>query len=222
MHSTNFDLAPPVRTVDGLVAAPIDIQRITASLTFDGATASGSGDATLEFILGPQDGNPIFDLRQTITAAWLDDASLPVAQLAHHDFGGGPHAELRVVESVLAAGSTHTLRVTYTLGAPQASTAGSYQPAMVWSIGPRRAFNFGFTDLGAGRYLEAWIPANLIFDQFEINLELQVLNTPLAHALITNGRATTLGPNHWSVNFPARFSALSPCSSCVPAIPSLE
>src|SRR5215217_3741826 len=77
MHSTNFDLAPPVRTVDGLVAAPIDIQRITASLTFDGATASGSGDATLEFILGPQDGNPIFDLRQTITAAWLDDASLP-------------------------------------------------------------------------------------------------------------------------------------------------
>ena len=210
MHSTNFDLAPPVRTVDGLVAAPIDIQRITASLTFDGATASGSGDATLEFILGPQDGNPIFDLRQTITAAWLDGASLPVAQLAHHDFSGGPHAELRVVESVLAAGSTHTLRVTYTLGAPQASTAGSYQPAMVWSIGPRRAFNFGFTDLGAGRYLEAWIPANLIFDQFEINLELQVLNTPLAHALITNGGATTLGPNHWSVNFPARFSALSP------------
>ena len=58
-------------------------------------------------------------------------SSLPMAQLAHHDFGGGPLAELRVVESVLAAGSTHTLRVTYTLGPPQASTAGSYQPAMM-------------------------------------------------------------------------------------------
>jgi hypothetical protein len=37
---------------------------------------------------------------------------------------------------------------------------------MAWSAGPRLAFNFGFTDLGAGRYLESWVPANLIFDQF--------------------------------------------------------
>lgn len=35
---------------------------------------------------------------------------------------------------------------------------------LLWSNGPRLAFNFGFTDLGAGRYLEAWVPANLIFD----------------------------------------------------------
>ena len=160
MDNTNFDLAPPVTTVDGLVAVPIDIQRIAASLVFDGATTSGHGAATLEFVMGPQDGNPIFDLRQTITAAWLDGASLEVARLKHHDFGGGTHAELRVVESVLAAGSTHTLHVTYTLGPPQASTAGSYQPAMRWNAGPRLAFNFGFTDLGAGRYLEAWVPAN--------------------------------------------------------------
>ena len=34
------------------------------------------------------------------------------------------------------------------------------------------AFNFGFTDLGAGRYLESWMPANLIFDQFALDLEL--------------------------------------------------
>lgn len=189
------------------MAVPIDIQRIAASLSFDGATASGNGDASLEFVMGPQDGNPIFDLRQTITAAWLDGAPLPAAKLAHHDVGGGPHAELRFVESLLAAGSTHTLRVTYTLGPPQASTAGSYQPAMTWSAGPRLAFNFGFTDLGGGRYLEAWVPANLIFDQFEMNLELRVLNTALAHTVISNGTVTTLGTNHWSINFPARFTA---------------
>jgi hypothetical protein len=58
----------------------------------------------------------------------------PSQGFANHDFGGGPHAELRVVESVLAAGSTHTLRVTYMLGPPQASTAGSYQPAMPWMV----------------------------------------------------------------------------------------
>lgn len=210
LAGTNLQLAPPAKLVDGLWAVPIDIQRITATLSFDGATNTGSGDATLEFRMGHQAGNPIFDLRQTITAAWLDGAPLPVAQLSHHDFGGGVQAELRVVEALLAAGSNHNLRVTYTLGPPQASTAGSYQPAITWSSGPRLAFNFGFTDLGAGRYLEAWVPANLIFDQFELVLDLRLLNTTVAHSVITNGVVTSLGANHWRVNFPTRFTALSP------------
>lgn len=208
--ATNFDLAPPVKTVDGLVAVPIDIQTISASLACDGATSTGSGDATLEFTMGPSGGNPIFDLRQTITAAWLDGVAIPVADVAHHDFGGGPNAELRIVESVLAAGSTHTLRVTYTLGIPQAATNGSYQPSMTFSAGPRLVFNFGFTDLGAGRYLESWVPANLIYDQFELDLTLRITNTAVAHTVITNGTVTTIAANHWSVAFPARFTALSP------------
>lgn len=208
--STNFDLAPPGKTVDGLPAVPIDIQHISASLIFDGATSSATGDATLDFIVGPGGGCPIFDLRQTITAVWLDGAPLSVADVALHDFGGGTGAELRIVNSVLAANSSHTLRVTYTLGTPQASTAGSYQPAMTWSAGPRLVFNFGFTDLGPGRYLEAWIPANLIFDQFDITIDVQVINTAIAHTPITNGTVTVLGTNHWSIAFPARFTAFSP------------
>jgi hypothetical protein len=208
--TTNFDLAPPPTTVDGLLAVPIDLQQVTASLVFDGASATGTGDATMRFVTGPQDGNPIFDLRQTITAAWLDGSPVAVAKLAHHDFGGGPQAQLRVLESVLSAGSSHALRVNYALGPPQASTAGSYQPAMTWSAGPRLAFNFGFTDLGAGRYLESWVPANLIFDQFSLTLDLRVVGTAIPHTPITNGTVTAIGHNHWSVAFPARFSALSP------------
>src|SRR6185295_6530007 len=162
--STNFDLAPPSKTVDGLKAVPIDIQKITATLTFDCATSKGEGDATLEFTTSSDSGNPIFDLRQTITEAWLDGAVFPIAKLAHHDFGGGP----------------------------------------------RLAFNFGFTDLGAGRYLEAWVPANLIFDQFELQLTLKVLNTAIAHTVITNGAVSSLGTNQWKVSFPQRFTAFSP------------
>jgi hypothetical protein len=61
--TTNFDLAPPSKVVDGLNAATIDIQRIEASLTFDGASGSGTGDATMDFVVGPGGGCPIFDLR---------------------------------------------------------------------------------------------------------------------------------------------------------------
>lgn len=206
--STNFDLSPPVVTVDGLLAVPIDIQTISASLTFDGATSSGTGDATIEFIVGPAAGNPIFDLRQTtISAAWLDGVPIAVANLALHDFGGGPSAQLRILQSVLAAGSTHTLRVTYDLATPQ---AGGSPPMIAWAAGPRLTFRFGMTDLSAGRYLEAWIPANLIFDQFAMTLTLQIVDTAIAHTVITNGAVTPLGANHWSIDFPLRFTALSP------------
>jgi hypothetical protein len=71
-------------------------------------------------------------------------------------------------------------------------------------------FNVGFTDLAAARYLEAWVPANLIWDQYAIDLELQVTGTAVAHRPITNGAVTTLGANHWRVAFPDRFTALSP------------
>jgi hypothetical protein len=81
---------------------------------------------------------------------------------------------------------------------------------MTWSAGPRLVFNFGFTDLGAGRYLEAWVPANLIFDQLELQLEIRLLNTSVAHTLITNGTVTALGINHWRVVFPDPFTAFSP------------
>jgi hypothetical protein len=209
MTSTNFELAPPARTVDGLLAVPIDIQAIRAGLVFDGATASASGDATLDFVVGPTGGCPIFDLRQTVTGAWLDGAPLAPGQVAHHDLGGGSGAELRVVAAALAAGSSHTLRLTYTLGPPQAPPAGRYRPALTWSAGPRLRLSFGFTDLGPGRYLESWLPANLIFDQFALELELRILNTAIAHVPITNGAVSPLGPNHWSLAFPARFTALS-------------
>ncbi len=207
--STNFHLAPPPKTVDGLFALPIDIQKINGDLLFDGATQNCQGDAIIDFIMGPQDGYPIFDLRQTITECWLDGVSLSPTLMAHHDFGGGPQAELRVLQSWLTAGTSHSLRLRYSLGIPQASTAGSYQPHLEWGPGPRLFFNFGFTDLGPGRYLEAWLPANLIFDQFEVMLELQVLNTAVEHSVISNGSITVLDANHWQVKWPAVSSAFS-------------
>ena len=63
---------------------------------------------------------------------------------------------------------------------------------MTWSAGPRLAFNFGFTDLGAGRYLESWVPANLIFDQFPLTLDLRVVGTAIPHTPITNGAVTAI------------------------------
>ena len=70
--SMNFHLAPPSKSVDGLLSVPIDIESIHAVFTFDGAAQTATADATVVYTVGPTGGNPIFDLRQTPMQAWLD------------------------------------------------------------------------------------------------------------------------------------------------------
>lgn len=208
--STNFHLAPPSKTVDGLLSVPIDIASINAVLTFDGAARTATADATIVYTVGPTAGNPIFDLRQNITQAWVDGTAFPVAQMAHHNFGVDPFTNLRVIEAVQAAGSVHTLRVRYDLALPNSQLGGAYLPALDWLPGPKLRFVFGLSDLNRARYAEAWLPANLIFDQYSINLEVQITGTMAAHSVITNGTITNIALNRWRIAFPARFSALSP------------
>lgn len=206
----SFELAPPAKSVDGLLAVPVDIASIAAVFTFNGSSQTAAADATITYTVGATGGNPIFDLRQTITQAWLDGTIFPVAQLAHHTFGSGSFTDLRVIESVQAAGSVHTLRVQYALELPQSQLGGSYLPAIEWTAGPKLRFVFGLSDLNRARYAEAWLPANLIFDQYSIDLEIEISNTMAAHTPITNGAVTVVGANHWNIAFPARFTALSP------------
>lgn len=205
--ATNFQLAPPAKVVDGLTAVPIDIQELAATVRFDLATRQAQVTATVQFEVGPTAGCPIFDLRQTIATAMLDGAVVATTDLAHHDFGGGADAQLRVLNRTLAAGSVHTLILTYGLGQPQAPSS---QP-IGWDLtSPRLTWDLWFSDLWAGRYLEMWFPANLIFDQFAFRLDLELVNTTVAHVVFSNATVRTVGANHWQLAFPARYTALSP------------
>ena len=115
-----FTHAPPAMTVDGLLAVPIDVQLTTAAAVFDLGDARASVDATMEFVMGATAGCPVFDLRQPIQQAFINGASIPPGDLDHHDMGGGPGTEMRIIDQVLAAGSHNTLGLVYELGPPQA------------------------------------------------------------------------------------------------------
>ncbi len=206
--ASDLALAPPITTVDGLRAVPIDIQHVEARVVFDLATRKAQAEATLRFITGAEAGNPVFDLRQAIEEATLDDQAIAPARLRHHDFGGGARAELRILEAELPANSAHSLRLRYPLNIPLSPQADS---ALVWdSAGARVYWDFWFTDLWPGRYLEMWLPANLIYDRFGTSLEIEVAGSTIAHRLVTNGQVAELGANHWRVEFPEQFTALSP------------
>jgi hypothetical protein len=210
MPPTDFRLAPPPTPVDGLLAVPIDVQQVQAVVTLDGATSTAQADATMTYTVGPTAGNPLFDLRQTVGQAWVDGAPIDPGLLAAHDVGAGTFSTIRVLDAVQAAGSVHTLRLVYALGTPQSQLGGAYPPVLQWSAGPKVRWTFGLSDLNAGRYLEAWLPSNLIFDQHPVTLEIALTGTLAVHSLITNGAVTVLGTNHWSLQFPDRLAPLSP------------
>jgi hypothetical protein len=219
--ATNFDLAPPPAALaGGGTAVPIDISTIDAHLTFDAAAQAAHGTASLAFMVGPTAGRPVFDLRQTVTEVVLDGSALPLEAVPLVDLGGGPGAEVRVLDAVLGSGTDHTLAVGYDVGPPASPPGGGYPPHLVWSgpAGARRLqWNVGFTDLAPARYLESWVPANLIWDQYTVTWEVTITGTTVSHTLITNGALTTLGPNHWSVAFGAHSTALSTLIEVRPA-----
>ena len=206
--------APPPKRLGSAksLAVPINIGRVSAKLVFDARSHRATGDATLDFHHGIDHGYPIFDLRQPITAAWLDGAPLAPAAMPLHRFGVKAEQSLRVLARNLRSGDRHRLRLAYDIAVSPlaASGAGGYQPALLWSGDGSVNFNFGFTDLGGGRYLEAWAPANLIYDRFALRLDVGVRNSKVPHALVTNGEAVEVARNHWRVRYPAGFTALSP------------
>lgn len=208
MPPTNFHLAPPPTEIDGLPAVPADIGELSATVTFDGGASNAEVDAIVPYTVGPHAGCPMFDLRQTIGRAWLDGAPIDPSRLAAHDVGLGAFSAIRVLDAVQPAGSVHTLRLVYPLGTPASQLSGSYPPQLSWSAGPRLRWSLGMSDLNAGRYLEAWLPSNLIFDQFPVDLDITLIGTLAPHSVITNGQLAVLGPGHWRVQFPDYFSPL--------------
>jgi hypothetical protein len=92
---------------------------------------------------------------------------------------------------------------------PDVPVAGGRQPSLFWRDG-RADFNFGFSDLAPGRYLESWIPANLIYDKFRLTIEIRLRHALATHSLVTNASASEVERHLWRLDFPPTTTALSP------------
>jgi hypothetical protein len=190
---------------------PTHIADLRAVVTLDAHSSQAHADATMTYVVGPADGNPFFDLRQNVERCWIDGIATDPAAIASHDIGeNDPHSSVRVIRERQRAGSVHALRVTYRLGVPNSDLGGAYPPVLSWLPGPRVRWSLGMADLYAGRYLEAWFPANLPFDHFPFTLELVITGTAVPHTVVTNGDVATRGTNRRLIRFPGWFTSMSP------------
>jgi hypothetical protein len=203
---------PPVPVGDRLVV-PVDVVRVEAQMVFDVSAQAATVEATVDFTVagGGCDGFPALDLRQPVDSFRLDGRAMPGEAFSPTDLGGGPGAEMRVIDRRLDAASAHRLEVQYQLTTPAAAAA---EP-IGWT-GDGARFDFWMSDLYPGRYLEMWLPANLCHDRFALGLDLAVVGGG-PHTVVSNGDERPAGPNRWRIDYPATFTSLSPMLVVRPA-----
>jgi hypothetical protein len=196
--------SPSPVSLDGRLVVPVDVARVEARITFDVASEEALVEAAVDFTVGNCDGRPALDLRQPVDVLRCDGRELPGEAFSPQDLGGGPGAEMRVLDSALVSQSRHRLDLRYRLTTPAAVGA---EPIGWTGDGVR--FDFWMSDLHPGRYLEMWLPAGLCHDRFELQLEV-VVDGGGPHRVVTNGEEREVGRNRWLIEYPATFTSLSP------------
>jgi hypothetical protein len=200
-----------MRTKPGATVG-VDVTRVNADLVFDVRAAEARAEVTVDFTVAGVSGCPALDLRQPVGRLRLDGELLPGDAFAHRDLGGGPGAEMRVIDRRLAAGTRHRLELAYRLGRPSAEGALPVD----WADGGVQ-FDLYMSDLKPGRYLEMWLPANLCHDRFALSVDVSVVGTRVEHAVTTNGAEVAIGANRWRIDYPGGFTSLSPMLVLGPA-----
>lgn len=214
-----MQFAPPSFEVDGQTATPIDFQKIKATLVFDLDAKRAVAEADVTFRMGSLNAMPVFDLRQDVKEIKLDGKLIEPDLLVTRDPPGLAstpecNQSMQVLKVVLDAQSEHHLLLKYDVSVPHSLDAN----------GPKWKDNgveWGtwMSELRPGRFLEQWIPANLIFDQFEFELKIKILtqNKLPKHELVTNGTTIKTADGNWTVTFPGHFTAFSPMVILVPS-----
>lgn len=203
--------APAPFEVDGLTGVGIDINTLEAKVVFDLETKTASVVADLKFRMTGDGGMPIFDLRQEITSAKLNGKKIDPEKMAPHKFGKTA-GTMRIIEKKLDAKSEHHLHLEYSLAKPQSPSAieiGWGEGTLDW--------DFYFSDLNHGRYMEMWFPANLIYDRFGFEFDLEIKGLKEEHEIVTNGTIAELGKTHWQLSFPEHYTAFSHMLVIVPS-----
>ncbi|MBT4465562.1 MAG: hypothetical protein HOD03_02640 [Planctomycetes bacterium] len=208
---SNNDYAPPVIEVDGLRGIPIDILSVDSQMVFDFASKSVSVISDMNFKMIGEKGFPLFDLRQEITSASLNGEDIDIAKLAAHDFGKGA-GTMRIIESECAMKVVNVLHLEYTLSKPSSPAAIDIK----WDKAGM-TFDTWYSDLNPGRYAEQWFPANLLYDQHPLNVDLKLVGAESEHLMITNGATTVVAKHDWQLRFPETSTAFSHMIVVVPA-----
>jgi hypothetical protein len=189
----NLHHAPKNFEVNGKKAVFIDITNIDSKITYDLNTKTATAISTIEFRMN-KDGHAIFDLRPEITHIDVNGTKSNASLIS----APADRTEYRMLGTVLTAG-THKMTITNNVTTNVKLKSNSVRSA------------FWMSDLADRKYIEQYLPTNIEFDQYAMNLEVKINGNANIknHELFSNGFMTKKTENHFMISFPEYFTASS-------------
>lgn len=191
--NANLHLAPPNFEISEGKAVFIDILNADYFVDYNTKKRKAYAESTLTF-KNNDTGFPIFDLIPSISEISLDGEIVHQRLISLPDGQGSARVVLKEVSP-----GTHTLKMKHLI---------DHKTSFRW---PRRGVKSGFfiRDLKARKFLEQYLPTNLEFDQYPMNIETVVTRTNRTHKLVANGKIEEMGKNHFKVTYPEFYTASS-------------
>ena len=185
-----YHQAPPAFPYQDSKAIFVDFEDARYDMVFDVANKTVEVESVINFV-NSGSGYPIFDLVDSPSEVILDGKVVSTATTQDPD----KQTTLRVIQSKIKAGA-HELRIKHTL-----NNGVTFRDEGV-------AAAFWFSDLNDRRYLEQYLPSNLEFDQYAMQISLKILDAR-PHVLKTNGKVSKVANNQFEVVYPEFYSASS-------------
>jgi hypothetical protein len=175
-----------------------DLQAVQLRLTFDVPAKTTVGHAEIQF-QPVETGEPFFLLTPKATRATLDGQPITLDPLRDPD----DVTTWTTIPARLVAGTDHVLEIDYPLAAAEYPSGGAELVTSMLDV-----LEDG-RDGDPPHFFEAYGPAGIEADQFQLSVELDVVGGTSPQMVFSNGTQRAIGPGQWTIEFPAYFSSSS-------------
>ncbi len=169
----------------------VDFTEANYSIKYDIKNKKVSAYSVITFEQKEQ-GQPLFDLLPNATEVKINGEETKMKTVSAPD----KTTSYRTIDKVLSIG-THKLEIRNSF-----SNNLKFEESGVQSA-------FWMSDLKDRKYLEQYLPTNIEFDQYKMNLNIKFANTSVNQVVYSNGDITKASNTEYSIEFPKYFTASS-------------
>lgn len=199
-----IEQAPPSFTHNGEKAVWVDFITAHYDLKYYPKNKKALAVSTIQIDV-VEEGYPIFDVVNTPSAVYLN------GELVSQKLISTPEnaSYVRIALKKLPIG-LHELQVHSQI------TDGVLFEGKRSSSWTKVSSAFFIRDLKGRKFLERYLPTNYEYDQYKMNMDVEVIGTNRWHSLFVNGKKTKITNNKYSVEFPDYYSSSSVFFHLVP------
>lgn len=186
----NMQVAPPNLEEKGKKLSFIDIQKIDVELVYNLNTQSVMATSKIELIQTTK-GAIIFDLVPNVLSSSLNGKDVVIKE-----------TDMKGVSTIKYI--------------DKETEPGKYILTLKNQIDKNVSFNSGYvksafwmSDLSDRRYIEQYLPTNLEYDQYQMNMNVKLVGANTKHVIYTNGDIKELANHEYQIKFRDVYTASS-------------